>query len=324
MSRVSPAEANLSARGRRHRLLPWVALAVVAVLAAAPERAAAHEAAAEENGHSLEVVVGFPDSGLANGEQLCLGLYPQATTDFAAPPLLSRCLDPGQESATFEGIDHGEFVVAVPGAGSKIDGARYQGQLVETAVPDEANLAAFGIDVELSLAPEAAGTTGRVQVNVYGCPEGTEQSEDAEFWASECRALVGDVPLSLSGLGTIGDTEVQEVTGLGGLASGRALFTNLPAGAYQLEGDLPGNLGSPAVFIQSSIEGGVRPIGEDGRLDLRPTETVAIDVYLVLDGQDSATVATPTAASPQTTVLGFGDPAITGGVADSASPDIDE
>jgi len=286
--------------------------AALALAALPPLGALAHETGGQDNGHTLEVLLSYPDSGLTAGEQLCLGLYPGDATDFSAPPLQARCLDPGQAAATFEGIAHGDFVVAVPSAGSEIEADRYQGQLVETALPDQPDLAAYGIEVDLTLAPAVAGTTGRVQVNVYGCPPGTDGGGDAEFWASECQALAGDIPVSLSGIGTIENTAIEAKTGKNGLTSGRALFTNLPAGAYQLAGKLPENVSAPAVFIQSSIEGGVEPV-EDGTLDLRPTETVAVDVYLVLDGQDTATVKTSTDA-PDTTILGFGDQQVTGGL----------
>ena len=125
--------------------------------------------------------------------------------------------------------------------------------------------------------------------------------------------MAGGIPLSLSGLGTIEHTAIEAVTGENGLTSGRALFTNLPAGAYQLGGELPQNVDSPAVFIQSSIEGGIKPVEQDGTVALRPTEVAVVDVYLVLDGQDTATV-TPADTAPRTTILGFGDQQVTGGL----------
>jgi hypothetical protein len=324
MSSERRAEAQASTRAGRPGVARALVAAALAVAALPPLGALAHETGDQNGAHTLEVVLAYPDSGLAEGEQLCLGLYPGDATDFSAPPLQARCLDPGQSAATFEGIAHGEFVVAVPSAGSEIEADRYQGQLVATALPDEPDLAAYGIEVDLALAPEVAGTTGRVQVNVYGCPPGTDGGGDAEFWASECQALAGGIPLSLSGVGTIEHTAIEATTGETGLTSGRALFTNLPAGAYKLDGKLPGSASVPAVFIQSSIEGGVRPV-DGGTLDLRPTETVAVDVYLVLDGQDTATVETPAEAAP-TTILGFGDQRVTGGLptADVAAPEAGE
>lgn len=323
MSGETRSAAQPTIRGVRRFGMRPLAVAVFAAVALLPIGAAAHDGSGQTEGHTLEVVLSYPDSGLADGEQLCLGLYPGDATDFNAPPFQARCLDPGDDAATFDGIDHGDFIVAVPGVGSEIERERYRGQLVETAIPDEPTLTAFGIEVDLALSPEAAGTTGRVQVNVYGCPPGTEGGGDADFWATECQALAGGIPLSLSGLGTIEHTEIEAVTGENGLTSGRALFTDLPAGAYQLGGEIPENFDSPAVFIQSSIEGGIKPVEQDGTLDLRPTEVAVVDVYLVLDGQDTATVTTPVDAgaervdTPRTTILGFGDQQITGGLTDA-------
>ena len=313
MSGETRCAAQPTSRGSRLGVTRLFAMAAFAALALVPVAASAHPGAGSAVGHTLEVVLSFPDAGLADGEQLCLSIYPGTATDFTAPPFQARCLDPGENAATFDGIAHGEFIVAVPGPGSEIRSDRYRGQLVETAIPDEPTLAAFGIDVDLALTPEVAGTTGRLQVNVYGCPPGTDGGGDAAFWATECQSLAGGIPLSLSGLGTIEHTAIEAVTGENGLTSGRALFTNLPAGAYQLGGELPQNVDSPAVFIQSSIEGGIKPVEQDGTVALRPTEVAVVDVYLVLDGQDTATV-TPADTAPRTTILGFGDQQVTGGL----------
>ncbi|MCC6315697.1 MAG: hypothetical protein IT337_16995 [Thermomicrobiales bacterium] len=265
-------------------------------------------------GHTLEVALTFPDSGLAGKEQACLGLYPDNATDFSLPPLQARCLDPGEQSATFEGIGHGDYIVAVPGLGSRFAPDRYQGQLVRTTIPDEPSLSDFGIDVDLGLLPELAGATGKVQVNVYGCPPGTNGGGDATLWADECHSLAGGIPLSLSGTGSINDTAKSGVTGLGGGESGKVEFTNLPAGAYELGGELPKNAASPAVFIQSSIEGSVRPIAKDDTLAVRPAEVVAVDVYLVLDDKPAVSSPTPPA---ETTLIGFGNTSVTGGLTEA-------
>ena len=313
-SEARTATQTLQFSGRVLRMSGVVA--AFAGLTLLPVATTAHEIVGPAQGHTLEVVLSFPDSGLAEGEQLCLGVYPDDASNFSAPPLQARCLDPGENAATFEGIAHGEFVVAVPGVGSEIGRDRYRGQLVETAIPDEPTLAAYGIDVELALAPGAAGTTGLVQVNVYGCPPGTEGGGDAEFWANECQALAGGIPLSLSGIGTIEHTDIEAVTGQNGLTSGRALFTDLPAGAYRLGGELPENVDSPAVFIQSSIEGGIKPVERDGTLDVRPTEVAVVDVYLVLDGQDTAKVESVDEGRTAT-ILGFGAQQVTGGTGET-------
>jgi hypothetical protein len=122
--------------------------------------------------------------------------------------------------------------------------------------------------------------------------------------------------LSLSGIGTIEHTDIEAVTGQNGLTSGRALFTDLPAGAYQLGGELPENVDSPAVFIQSSIEGGIKPVERDGTLDVRPTEVAIVDVYLVLDGQDTAKVESVDEGQAAT-ILGFGAQQVTGGTGET-------
>jgi hypothetical protein len=323
MSGETRSAAQPTIRGVRRFGMRPLAVAVVAAVALLPIGAAAHDGSGQTEGHTLEVVLSYPDSGLADGEQLCLGLYPGDATDFNAPPFQARCLDPGDDAATFDGIDHGDFIVAVPGVGSEIERERYRGQLVETAIPDEPTLTAFGIEVDLALSPEAAGTTGRVQVNVYGCPPGTEGGGDADFWATECQALAGGIPLSLSGLGTIEHTEIEAVTGENGLASGRALFTDLPAGAYQLGGEIPENFDSPAVFIQSSIEGGIKRSSRTAHsISVRPRLPSSTSTSSST-ARDTATVATSVDAgaervdTPRTTILGFGDQQITGGLTDA-------
>lgn len=255
--------------------------------------------------HSLGVTLEFPDDGLIDEEQLCVALFTSTSPDLEQPPLLSRCLDPGDEFVSFEGLRHGEYSVLLPGPGTELDGQRYQGQLVATTIPDDAKIDAFGIDIDVGLAPEFAGTTGRVQVSVFGCPAGTNAGADKDSWASECQALAGGVPLTLSGTGSINDAAFRAVTGLSGTTSGRVEFANLPAGAYELDGDLPENVGSdPALFAESSIDGSLGSLASTDTLALRPTETVAVDVYLVLDQADAASG-----------VVGLTDLEITGGVA---------
>ena len=93
--------------------------------------------------------------------------------------------------------------------------------------------------------------------------------------------------------------------------SGRVEFTDLPPGAYELGSELPENVGSnPALFVESSIDGSLGSLEPSDTLALRPTETVAVDVFLVLD-QDEAVEAND--------VVGVTDLQITGGV----SPDAD-
>jgi hypothetical protein len=99
---------------------------------------------------------------------------------------------------------------------------------------------------------------------------------------------------------------------LSGDGSGRVEFTDLPPGAYELGSELPENVGSdPALFVESSIDGSVGTLKPSDTLALRPTETVAVDVFLVLDQQDEVVDASD--------VVGVTDLEITGGVpADAA------
>ncbi|MGI9254631.1 MAG: hypothetical protein ACR2J8_12870, partial [Thermomicrobiales bacterium] len=236
MGTVKQPAGNQSSAAR----FQWSArlLAVVAMIAlfSLNPLAAKANVIQQAGNHTLEVLLSFPDNGPATGEQVCLGLYPSTVTDFTMPPLQARCLDSGESSVLFEAINPGDFTVAVPGQGSRLLPDRYQGQLVQTSIPDDETIADYAIDVTLDLAPEAAGTRGTVKVNVFGCPEGTDAGADAAAWAGECHALANGVPLSLSGKGAIGDTALTAITGDTGLDSGKVEFTNLPAGAYELGG----------------------------------------------------------------------------------------
>ena len=286
---------------------PCVAM-IAALLVALwlPFSVAAQESGSTDKAHSLGVNLLFPDEGLVDGEQLCVALFPSTDPDLNQPPLLSRCLDPGNETVSFEGLRAGEYSVLLPGPGSDLAAPRYQGQLVATSIPEDERLESFGIDVSVGLAPEFAGTTGSVQVSVFGCPAGTDAGANKDGWATECQALAGGVPLSLSGTGSINDAAFQAVTGLSGDASGRVEFTNLPPGAYELGSELPENVGSaPALFVESSIDGSLGSLEPSDTLALRPTETVAVDVYLVVDRDDTVDAGD---------VVGMTDLEITGGV----------
>ncbi len=278
-----------------------------------PAAAGAQDSGATERANSLAVNLTFPDDGIGAGEQLCVALFPGTEPDLAAPPLLSRCLDPGGAAVSFEGLRSGDYSVLLPGPGTDLAEDRYQGQLVATAIPENERLASFGIDVEVGLAAEFAGATGRVQVSVFGCPAGTDSGADKESWAAQCQALAGGVPLTLSGTGSINDAAFQAVTGLSGDGSGRVLFTDLPPGAYELGSELPENVSeTPALFVESSIDGSLGSLEPSDTLALRPTETVAVDVYLVLE-QDEATAISP---------VGIDEPAITGGIEASSQDDL--
>lgn len=241
--------------------------------------------------HSLGVNLDFPDDGLVDSEQLCVALFSGTTPDLAKPPLLSRCIDPGEDAVTFEGLKPGDFSVLLPGPGSDVEGQRYGGQLVTTNIPDDEQLDAFGIDINVGLSPEFTGTTGSVQVSVFGCPAGTNAGADKDSWVNECKSLAGGVPMTLTGVGSINDAAFRKVTGVSGNTSGRVEFTDLPAGAYEIGGDLPSNVAdSPALFAESSIDGSLGVLDPSESLALRPTETVAVDVFLVMDDTpDSAT-----------------------------------
>lgn len=260
-----------------------IGLALLVAAMAAPS-AGAQDTDNSARAHSLSVSLSYPDEGLITEEQLCVALFSSSNPDLTQPPLLSRCLDPGGDAVTFEGLHTGEYSVLLPGPGTDLDVDRYQGQLVGTSIPKDSEIEDFGIDVDVALAPEFAGTTGRVQVSVFGCPAGTNAGADKDGWAAECQAIAGGIPLTLSGTGSIHDAAFQAVTGLSGDTSGRVEFTNLPAGAYELDGDLPRNVGSdPALFAESSIDGSLGSLDPNATLALRPTETVAVDVYLVLN-----------------------------------------
>lgn len=295
-------------RNRVRRFGGCVGVALLVLLVAlltGSRQAQAQESTASSQAHSLGVNLQFPDDGIIGDEQLCVALFPGTSPDTTELPLLSRCMDPGTAAVSFEGLHPGDYSVLLPGPGSKLEQDRYQGQLVSTSIPDDPQLEAFGIDVNVGLSPEFAGTTGRVQVSVFGCPAGTNAGEDKANWATECQALAGGVPLTLSGTGSINDAAFRAVTGVSGNASGRVEFTDLPAGAYELNGELPDNVAdTSALFVESSIDGSLGALDPSATLALRPTETVAVDVYLVLDPEAGTT-----------DLIGLSDPQITGAIA---------
>lgn len=306
-----PAQRSLFRRNVGLPVRVFVALSILVLLGVSPRLAAAQEIPGLGT-HTLEVLLSFPDDGPTGNEQVCLGLYPAAVSDFTLPPLQARCLDPGETSALFQGIGDGAFTIAVPGQGSRILPERYQGQLVQTSIPNDPSITDYAIDVTLDLAPDFSGTRGRVEINVFGCPEGTDAGANADAWAGECQALADGISLSLSGTGAIGDTTLEAITGDTSGDSGKVEFTNLPAGAYELGGLLPGNVGNPAVFIQSNIDGSVRSVTEGGGLALRPAENLSVDVYLVLDGD-----STGTEPRKINLLAGFSEPSVTGGLTEA-------
>jgi hypothetical protein len=314
-----PAHARIDnqprVRVRRAQWSSWLAIVTAVLVALCLPIGARAQTAGSEQSHSLAVNLQFPDDGVASGEQLCVALFAGSSPDLTQPPLLSRCLDAGGAAVSFEGLRAGDYSVLLPGPGSTLDVPRYQGELVATSIPDDNRLTAYGIDVKVGLTPEYAGTTGRIEVNVYGCPAGTNAGSNQAAWASECHAVADGVPLTLSGTGSIQDAAFRGVTGDSGGQSGRVEFTDLPAGAYSLGGKLPDNVTStPALFVESSIDGSLGSVSPNDTLALRPDETVAVDVYLVLDPNSTNT---PDGSD----VVGLIGPEITGGVSpDDAQP----
>ena len=254
----------------------------------------AHGSAEEPAAHSLTVRVGFPDAGIGAGEQLCLDLHAGNVGELTAP-VQSQCVGQGANSVTFGGLDHGAYRVVVPAPDSTLTEDRYAGQVVETEVPDQPDGAEYVVDVQLALPPELAGTTGNVDVEVYACPPGTDGQGDATLWASQCQYRAGGVSLVLSGVGSVDDTVVRDVTGEEGDLTGRVEFGDLPAGAYQLAGDLPDNVATnPALFVTSKVEGTITALEPGDTVAVRPAEEVEVDVFLVLD-------EVPTTPSPAPT-----------------------
>ncbi len=75
------------------------------------------QVASSDRTHSLGVNLDFPDEGLVDAEQLCVALFSGTSPDLEKPPLLSRCIDPGAEAVTFEGLRPGDFSVLLLGLG---------------------------------------------------------------------------------------------------------------------------------------------------------------------------------------------------------------
>lgn len=309
-----------------------VACALVTVAALLPLVASAHGTPEAPAPHALSVALAFPDDGLRDGEELCVGLFAGGVDDPAAPDQ-RVCLGPGGTTVRFDGLDHGPYAVVLPAPGSTIADDRYQPTLAETEIPADLDQDAFVVDVALALAPEAAGTTGRVEINVFGCPPGTDGGDDAGEWSSECDTLIGDVPVSLSGIGSIDDTAPTGITALEGEAFGQAAFVDLPAGEYEIEEQLPVNVAEEtAVFVSSSIDGGTTatPIEPDEEtLALGPAEIKSVAYYVVLkpdeeSALDDATSANPdvAAGSPEPAAEPVGQPhlEITGGLPPAATP----
>ena len=286
-----------SVTGRRVAAVRLVALLIVVMVAVSLPLAARADGTADDLvSHTLGIALSFPDMGLAVGEELCVAVYPGDVEDFAdTPPLDAQCAGQGTSWLFFEDLEHGAYQVLVPAPGSELNPARYQGQVIDTDIPDDPNQSAFGIPVSLALTSASAGTTGIVEVTVYGCPPGTNGGGDATAWETECTSLIGGTAVELAGIGSIEDTSAADVTAVDGDEFGRVKFANLPAGDYEVAGDVPGMVTTdPAYFVVSSIDGSTGALAPDDTIDVRPAETVAVDVFLVLDDDDAA--AAPLAA----------------------------
>lgn len=266
--------------GGRPAITVLVCMVAVALL---PMRAIAHGGSDQPAAHTLTVDVAFPDDGLVEGEQLCLGLF-AASAAGTGSPLQLACIGPGAGGATFDGLAHGAYQVVLPTEASVLTPPRYAGQLIETDVPDEAAAADYGVAVQLALSPDFAGTTGTVDVSVYACPPGTDEGGDATAWQTECGYVVGGVALTLTSVdGGVGEP-VAAATGEDGDLTGRVEFPPLPAGAYELDGQLPDNVAeTSARFVTSNVDATTTVLQPDQTLAVRPAEDLKVDVYLVLD-----------------------------------------
>ena len=299
------------------RLVRWGFLAVVgavSLLWAMVGVAAADGTDEQPVPHTLEVVLTFPDTGLAAGETICVALYPDDGSDLqTTQPQQTACLAAGEAQIRFANLDHGPYRAVVSAAESQLAPARYQGQIVAVSVPDAADVNTFQIDLPLVLEPTFAGVTGSIEVNVYGCPPGTNGGGDATVWRAECDALIGGAPVSLSGIGTIDDVTSQEMTAQDGDTFGRVEFTNLPDGEYHLEGVLPESVAeNPAYFVESSIDGGL-PAAIDPTIPVavRPTEVLAVEVFVPLD---------PSAAEPAPATSSSANPSIDDSTLEESAP----
>jgi hypothetical protein len=191
--------------------------------------------------------------------------------------------------------------LVTPSVGSIVEQNRYQVQSAATSIPADTTNAYFTASLPLSLSPEVAGTTGQVQLNVYGCPPGTDGQGDATLWQSQCTSPVAGVSLRLQGIGSIDDTSIPAVTDGDQATAGRASFTNLPPGEYQIVGvdgaQFENVQFNPAMVVESNIDGGLGVTDANQRISLRPAEVKSIDIFLVLTEDTAPVVISPIPAS---------------------------
>ncbi len=326
---------HAKARGHPHRGYGLILLCALALVLLSPASVAAHGTESERLPHALNLTIAFPDDGLSGNDLLCVALFAGAAGDLTAPSQ-SLCLKAGETTLFFEGLTHGPYTVLIPAPGSEIDGDRYRGQVIDTEIPDSPSQDAFGIPVVLELSPAAAGTTGSVEITVFGCPPGTDEGGDAESWENKCHYLASEIPLSLSGVGSIDDTSADAVTGEEA-EPGRAKFSNLPAGAYEIEGQLPVNVADePVVFVESNIDSSVTALDPDDTLALRPAEIKSVNLFVVIEPKDAASTSAPDSTTPlddpatgnpdagdapiSPPAVGLSDPEVTSGLTPTAEP----
>lgn len=291
------------------RLLIAATIALIA-WCGLPRALAAHGSAEEPVFHSLTIVLAYPDTGLAADEQICLALFAGDDADLASP-LEITCINAEANAATFGALAHGQYKVAVPAPGSSIFDDRYQGQVVETEIPDLPEVDSFVIDVPLNLTGAATGTVGLVQVGAYVCPPGTDRGSDLEGWLNACQGRVDGVGYTLTSAGSLTTDEMSAMTGSDGLA----LFPDLPAGTFSLTETALDNVEEQSAwFASSSLDGTTSTIAPGVPFQVRPAELMTIDVFHILlppTSAPTASVPAPPAAEPSPSVA-------TPGIAQSA------
>lgn len=302
--------------GLRPVVFGWTFVAIVFGLSAvvAPSGAAAHGTPEDAVYHSLIVLVGLPDAGLAPGEQLCVALFSGADTDLATP-LQTQCLLPGAASAGFDGLGHGGFRVVVPAPGSVLGDDRYEGRVAETDVPNDPEIDAYVVEVPVALTGDVAGTTGTIDVNAFVCAAGSAGGAEAAAWAEACPNRAGGVSFSLESDGDLSGTTLNALTDPGGDAS----FADLAAGQYVLtEAPLDNVVPDAEWFVTSSYDGITVAVAPGTTVSVRPGEVLMVDVYHLLvapaavpTGPDPVTEPT-TPVTPVTSAAGTGPATPTG------------
>ncbi len=253
----------------------------------------AHGTAEETAYHSLTLIIGFPDAGLVDTEQLCLDLFAADDTDLSTP-IQSRCLATGEKSAIFDGLPHGSFQIAVPGVGSSVAGDRYAGKVAESDIPNDPEVDAYVIDLPLSLVDEAAGTTGSLDFAAFLCPANVTAGENLDQWVAACPDRIGGLNFTVSSEGSLAATTAAAATG----SDGQAVVNGLPAGLYQAnEGPLAGQVEQTTWFVTSSFDGVATRLDAGVPFPLRPAESLSVVVFHVM-AVGGVPPASPIAGNP--------------------------